>query len=87
MPKADNRIQLVVVVSGVARPAQVNIHEPLQNLVRDVLRDSGDAGRSLEDFELRAEDGRILDLHANAGDSGLQDGDTLFVNPRAGAGG
>lgn len=87
MAKSDNRVQLIVVISGVPRPAEVNVHEPLQNLVRDVLRDSGDAGRSLEDFELRSEDGRLFDLKSKASDVGIRDGDTLFLNPRAGAGG
>lgn len=87
MPKTDNHLDLVVVVSGVPRAVQANAHEPLRNIVRDVLRDSGDAGRSIEDFELRTEDGRLLDLAAKGFDAGLKDGDTLFLNPRAGAGG
>ncbi len=87
MPKPDNRIQLIVVVSGVAHPGEVNVHEPLQNLVRDVLRASGDAGRSIEEYELRTEDGRLLDLGVKGSDAGLNDGDTLYLNPMAGAGG
>lgn len=87
MPEPDNRIQLVVVVSGVAVPAEVNVHEPLRNLVRDVLKASGDSGRSLDEFELRTEDGRRLTLDQKAGDAGLSDGNTLFLNPTAGAGG
>lgn len=87
MAKSDNQLDLVVVVSGVPRAVQANAHEPLRNVVRDVLRDSGDAGRAAEDFELRTEDGRLLDLAAKGLDAGLKDGDTLFLNPRAGAGG
>ena len=87
MAKTDNHLQLVVVVSGVPRPIETNAHEPLRNLVRDVLRDSGDAGRAIEDFELRSEDGRLLDLASSGLDAGLVDGNTLFLNPRAGAGG
>lgn len=87
MAKTDNHLDLVVVVSGVPRAVQANAHEPLRNVVRDVLRDSGDAGRKLEDFELRTEDGRLLDLAAKGLDAGLRDGVTLFLNPRAGAGG
>lgn len=87
MPQPDHRIQLIVVVSGVAVPAEVNPHEPLRNLVRDVLKASGDAGRSLDEFELRTEDGRLLALDMKAGEAGLKDGDTLFLNPTAGAGG
>jgi hypothetical protein len=82
-----NKIDVVVVVSGVPRPAELNVHEPLRNLVRDVLSASGDAGRDPAEFELRTDDGRLLDLSSNALDAGLASGTTLFLNPRAGAGG
>lgn len=87
MPKTDNHLDLVVVVSGVPRAVHANAHEPLRHVVRDVLRDSGDVGRTPDDFELRTEDGRLLDLATKGLDAGLKDGDTLFLNPRAGAGG
>ena len=87
MAKTDNHLELVVVVSGVPRPTTINAHEPLRNLVRDVLKASGDDGRSPEEFELRTEDGQLLDLNAKAIDVGLKSGATLFLNPRAGAGG
>lgn len=87
MPKPDHRIQLVVVVSGVAQQAEINVHEPLQNLVRSVLHASGDLGRSVDEYELRTEDGRLLELGDKVGAAGLSDGETLFLNPRAGAGG
>jgi hypothetical protein len=87
MAKTDNHLELVIVVSGVPRAVEANAHEPLRNVVREVLRDSGDAGRAPEDFELRTDDGRLLDLGSKGTDAGLKDGDTLFLNPRAGAGG
>lgn len=87
MNQPDTHLDVVVVVSGVPRPGRVNVHEPLEHLVREVLRASGDDGRNAEDFELRTEDGRLLDLTAHAGAAGLADGQVLFLNPRAGAGG
>lgn len=87
MPKTDNQLDLVVVVSGVPRPVTINANAPLKNLVKEVLRGSGDEGRSPDDFELRTESGELLDLGAKARDAGLHDGVTLFLNPRAGAGG
>lgn len=82
-----NKIDVVVVVSGVPRPAELNVNEPLRNVVREVLRDSGDAGRDPSEFELRTDDGRLLDLSSSALDAALVSGVTLFLNPRAGAGG
>lgn len=87
MPQPDNHLDVVVVVSGVPRPARVNLREPIEHVVRSVLRDAGEQGRDPGDFELRTEDGRLIDLAIRAGDSGLVDGQTLFLNPRAGAGG
>ncbi len=87
MNRPDNHLDVVVVVSGVPRPGRINLHEPLDHLVKEVLRASGDEGRNAGDFELRTEDGRLLDLGLTAQDSGLLDGQVLFLNPRAGAGG
>lgn len=84
---ADQHLDLVVVVSGVPRPVRINLHVRLEQAVRDVLRDSSNSGQPPEDFELRTENGQLLSLDIRAGDAGLHDGQTLFLNPRAGAGG
>jgi hypothetical protein len=84
---ADQHLDLVIVVSGVPRPVRINLHVRLEQAVRDVLRDSGNSGQPPEDFELRTEDGQLLSFDSRAGDVGLHDGQTLFLNPRAGAGG
>jgi len=80
-------VNVVVVVSGVPRAERINLESPLTHLVQEVLRASGDHGRVVEDFELRTEDGRLLDLRHSGQQEGLQEGQTLFLNPRAGAGG
>lgn len=87
MNRPDNHLDLVVVVSGVPRPARINAHEPLEHAVLEVLRESGDEGRDPGEYELRTEDGRLLELGAKAAAAGLVDGQILFLNPRAGAGG
>lgn len=87
MNRPDNHLDVVVVVSGVPRPGRINVHQTLEHLVREVLRASGDEGRNVVDFELRTEDGRLLDLSVQGQHSGLADGQVLFLNPRAGAGG
>lgn len=87
MNRPDHHLDLVVVVSGVPRAARINVNEPLEHAVREVLRESGDQGRDPSDYELRTDDGRLLDVTAKASAAGLVDGQTLFLNPRAGAGG
>jgi len=81
------RVNLVVVISGVPRAEQVALGAPLSHLVQQVLKESGDHGRREEDFELRTEDGRQLNLERSGREEGIHEGQTLFLNPRAGAGG
>jgi hypothetical protein len=83
----EQHVNVVVVVSGVPRAERVPLGAPLSQLVKKVLNDSGDQGRPVGDFELRTEDGRELDLSMSGREAGLFDGQTLFLNPRAGAGG
>ncbi len=83
----DQHLDLVIVVSGVPQPVRVNAREDLGHAVREALRLSGNPGQAPEEFELRTEDGVLLDLTVRAGQLGLVDGTTLFLNPRAGVGG
>lgn len=87
MPQQDNHLDLVIVVSGAPQPVRVNNHQSLEHVVREALRESGNAGQPPEDWELRTEDGALLSLDVRAGDAGLHDGQTLFLSPKAGAGG
>jgi len=80
-------IDVVVVVSGVPRPATVTENEKLHKLVKEVLRASGDSGREIGEFELRTEGGALLALDLTVHEAGISEGQTLFLNPRAGAGG
>lgn len=86
-PKADNHLDLRVVVSGSEQQVRVNVHEPLGHAVREALRLSGNSGQPAEDWELRTEAGLLLDQSARSGEAGLSDGQVVFLSPRAGAGG
>jgi len=85
--RPDRHLDLVVVVSGVATPVRVNVNERLEQVVREALRESGNAGQPPEQWELRRESGEPLDQSLRVGDAGLTDGATLTLQPRAGAGG
>ncbi len=87
MAKPDNHLEVVIVVSGAPEAVRVNRNEPLKNAVREALRESGNHGQHPEDWELRTEAGQLLALSLNAGEAGLFDGQTLFLSPKAGAGG
>jgi hypothetical protein len=82
----ENKIQLTVVVSGQPVPLTVNLHQTLEHLVHDALQNSGNKGQSPAEWELRL-DGRLLDQSSTVAGAGLTPGATLFLSPRAGAGG
>jgi len=85
--RPDRHLDLVVVVSGVATPVRANVNQRLEHVVREALRESGNAGQPPEDWELRRENGELLDQSLRVGDAGLADGAVLTLQPRAGAGG
>ncbi|HEY3462554.1 MAG TPA: DUF2604 domain-containing protein [Gaiellaceae bacterium] len=85
MPQEN--IDLTVVVSGQPERLKVNVHHTLEQLVHDALQRSGNQGQAPSDWELRTEDGRLLDPSLTVAAAGIQDGATLFLSPKTGAGG
>jgi hypothetical protein len=83
----QSNIEVVVVVSGQSERLKVNVHQTLEHLVHEALQKSGNQGQAPSEWELRTEDGRLLEQGLTAAAAGLQDGVTLFLSPKAGAGG
>jgi len=86
MPKAEN-INVHVVVSGQATTIKVNVNQTAEHLVKEALRESGNKGQPPSEWELRTSDGTLIDQSLKIQAAGIVDGATLFLNPRAGAGG
>lgn len=86
MPSNQN-IDVTVVVSGQPERLKVNVHQTLEHLVHEALQKSGNKGQAPSEWELRAEDGTLLDQSTTVGNAGLSDGVTVFLSPKAGAGG
>jgi hypothetical protein len=86
MPRPQN-IEVVVVVSGRPERLKVNVHQTLGHLVHEALQRSGNQGQASSDWELRTEDGRLLEQALSVEAAAVQDGMTLFLSPKAGAGG
>jgi len=80
-------IDVIVVVSGQPEPLKVNVHQTVEHLVHDALQKSGNSGQAPAEWELRTEDGRLLDQSQTVAVAGIQEGMTLFLSPKAGAGG
>lgn len=86
MPSEGN-IDVTVVVSGQPQPVKVNVHQTVEHLVHEALQKSGNEGQPPSDWELRTEAGVLLDQSATVAAAGIHDGMTLFLSPKAGAGG
>ena len=87
MSKTDPNITVIVVVSGQPTSLKVNIHQKVEELVREALRQSGNQGQPPADWELRTIDGNLIGQTTRIGDAGIIDGITLFLSPQAGVGG
>jgi Protein of Unknown function (DUF2604) len=83
----ENSIEVVVVVSGQSERLKVNVHQTLEHLVHEALQKTGNQGQAPSEWELRTEDGGLLEQGLTAAAAGLHDGVTLFLSPKAGAGG
>lgn len=87
MANDKNFIHMVIVVSGAPQHVRINIHETLEHAAREALRESGNPGQPPEEWELRTESGQLLSLVLTPGQAGVREGQTLFLSPKAGAGG
>ena len=86
MAKA-NQIQVSIVVSGQPTDISANSNQPVEHLVKEALKDSGNKGQPPSEWELRTSDGTLIDQGLPIGVAGIVSGMTLFLSPRAGAGG
>ena len=83
----ENNIEVTVVVSGQPQQIEVNVHQTVEHLVHEALQKSGNHGQPPSDWELRTESGALLDQALTIAEAGIHDGMTLFLSPKAGAGG
>jgi hypothetical protein len=83
----QENIDVTVVVSGQPERLKVNVHQTLDQVVHEALQRSGNHGQASSDWELRTEDGRLLEQSLTVAASAIHEGATLFLSPRAGAGG
>lgn len=86
MAKAE-QINVQVVVSGVPTTVKANTKQSVEHLVKEALKESGNKGQPPSEWELRTPDGRLIDQIIAIQDAGILDGTTLYLSPRAGAGG
>jgi hypothetical protein len=88
MPGEHGRpIDVTIVVSGEPHSTAFPLNQRLEQVVRRILNESGNTGQDPSSWELRDANGMLLDLSLTVSEAGLIEGATLFLTPRAGAGG
>ena len=87
MPNPNPNIEVTVVVSGQSATVKANIHQKVENLVRDALNQTGNQGQPPANWELRTSDGILIDQNLTIQNAGIVQGMKLFLSPHAGAGG
>ena len=80
-------IDVQIVVSGQPTTIRTNLHQTVEHLVKEALRESGNKGQPPAEWELRTSDGTLIDQALTVAAAGITNGMTLFLSPRAGAGG
>jgi hypothetical protein len=83
----DNKINVVVVVSGVDQPVEVNPHQTVGHLAEEALKASGNEGQPLENWEMKTAAGAIIPFESRIGDAGIGEGSKVYLTPKAGSGG
>lgn len=87
MTHPDPNIAVTVIVSGQPTTVKVNIHQKVDQLVREALNQTGNKGQPPSEWELRTSDGALIEQTLTVEAAGILAGMTLYLNPRAGAGG
>lgn len=87
MSPSKENIAVIVVISGQPVSVKANLHQKIEHLVKETLKDSGNKGQPSSDWELRTIDGVLLEQILEIGAAGIVDGMTLYLSPKAGAGG
>ena len=84
---SDKQIEFTIIVNGQPVPVKVHQYDEIREAVAMALKDSGNSGQPIENWQLRDDSGQIIDIGKKIADSGIKEGAKLFLNLKAGVGG
>lgn len=84
---SKNKISLTIVVNGAETPVEANVNAPLHTVAEHALKESGNTGRPLSDWELKDPNGTPLDLSRKVGEYAFGDGTVLYLTLTVGVNG
>lgn len=82
----DQKIALRIVVSGNPIDLEANVHQPLKSLMERAFKEAGVIGGG-DNWYFTDEGGNELDADKHIAELGLQAGQVILLNQRAGAAG
>lgn len=85
MSRNRNHIDVTVSVSGKPVAVTANVGWKIEQLMREALKQAGKPGEDPDGWELRTEQGVVLNPDGRVRD--IPDGVTLFLDPKIGGGG
>ncbi|MCU1283311.1 MAG: hypothetical protein JWM53_6857 [bacterium] len=82
------KVHFTIVVNGTPAEIEQNVNSPLKALIERALKETAnDAGQPPENWELRDEQGVLLEPDRKIGSYGFTGAITLFLSLKAGVGG
>ena len=84
---SDKLIEVTIIVNGQPIKIEVKPDTLIQTAVIAALKDSGNSGQPLENWELRDASGQVVDLDKRVEDVVPKEGTELFLSLKAGVGG
>lgn len=80
-------VRILFIVNGEDVPVNANLHEPLASARDRALAESKNIGRNFSEWEIRNDQGVLLDPAEKVGAFGFASGVKLFLTLKVGAGG
>ena len=81
------KIKFTIVVNGTPCVVEQNVNSPLSAVIERALAETGNVGQPAESWELRDEQGVLLDSTRKISSYGFAPELTLFLSLKAGVGG
>ena len=84
---SDKQIEFTIIVNGQPVPVKIDQDSEFEEAVLQALKESGNSGQPIENWELRDSSGHIIDTGQKIYKLDMKEGAKLFLNLKAGVGG
>lgn len=84
---SENKVSLRIVVAGQEVDIVANVNAPLKTVAQHALKETDNTGRELSDWEIKDENGKLLDITRKVGDFNFASGTLLYLTLAVGING